>query len=370
MSTADVVVVGGGLAGCAFAIKAAQAGRSVVLLESTRSAHHKVCGEFLSGEALGFLSELGINPERHGAMPIDVVRLAGRATFAECALPFCASSLTRRCLDELLLLRAEQSGAVLLRGATVTQLQQTGAGMWSAHTGNAETLADAAVLATGKRDLRGWRRPPGKQNELVAFKMYWRLSPAQQAANNRAIELLLFRGGYGGLQQVEDGSANFSCLVEAERLKELGGWQGVIEAAQAECALLRERLAEAEALQAKPLAVSSIPYGMVRGMAVAAGLWTLGDQAAVIPSFTGDGMSIALHSGLLAARMYLAGAGAAEFQPVLAQSVKRQINVATVLSRGMLSLTWSTLLLSFARAVPDSMRRVANATRIPQSAWT
>ncbi len=34
-------------------------------------------------------------------------------------------------------------------------------------------------------------------------------------------------------------------------------------------------------------------------------MWALGDQAAVIPSFTGDGMSIALHSGCLAAAMYL-----------------------------------------------------------------
>ena len=41
------------------------------------------------------------------------------------------------------------------------------------------------------------------------------------------------------------------------------------------------------------------------------GLFRLGDQAAVIASFTGDGVALALASGSLAARTWIAGSGSA-----------------------------------------------------------
>ena len=43
------------------------------------------------------------------------------------------------------------------------------------------SLGHAAFLATGKHDLRGRKRPPGLQDDLVAFKQHWRLSPGQAA---------------------------------------------------------------------------------------------------------------------------------------------------------------------------------------------
>ena len=46
--TADHLVIGGGLAGSMVALRLAAAGREVTLLERERTAHHKVCGEFLS----------------------------------------------------------------------------------------------------------------------------------------------------------------------------------------------------------------------------------------------------------------------------------------------------------------------------------
>ncbi|MEO8799183.1 MAG: FAD-dependent oxidoreductase, partial [Polyangiaceae bacterium] len=45
------LVVGGGPAGAALAIKLARAGKDVVLLERDPVPAHKVCGEFLSREA-------------------------------------------------------------------------------------------------------------------------------------------------------------------------------------------------------------------------------------------------------------------------------------------------------------------------------
>lgn len=44
MRDAPYIVVGGGLAGAAFALELARHGTPVMVVESTRTAHHKVCG--------------------------------------------------------------------------------------------------------------------------------------------------------------------------------------------------------------------------------------------------------------------------------------------------------------------------------------
>ncbi|MDQ2923975.1 MAG: hypothetical protein M3R43_00175 [Acidobacteriota bacterium] len=218
--------------------------------------------------------------------------------------------------------------------------------------------AGAVFLATGKHDVRGRARPAGRQNDLVAFKMYWRLAPAQTAAMQGYVDLIMYRGGYGGLQLVEDGAANLCCLIERDELRRLGGrWEKLL----AQSPHLRERLEGAEALLERPLAVSAIPYGMVREHAD--GVWHLGDQAAVVPSFTGDGMAIALHTGMLAAQMYLAGETAQSFQRRVHGELSRQVGLATWLSRGLVNRPG--LMGVTARIWPGALRVVATRTRIP-----
>jgi len=364
---AEVLIIGGGLAGAAAAIWLARAGRAVVVIEREAQAHHKVCGEFLSREALNYLKLLGLDVARFGAVPIRSVRLAGRDGFSEANLPFPAQSLTRRRLDEELLQMAVEAGARVLRGCRVSGLEREGAVWRASIEGASPVCARTAFLATGKHDLGGRPRPKGKQSDLVAFKMYWRLAPAQAAALAGHVELMLYRGGYAGLQAVEDGAANLSCLVQRKELQRLGGrWENLLAAMHDQCGLLRERLQSAEALLERPLAVSAIPYGYVR--AASDGVWALGDQAAVIPSFTGDGMSIALHSGCLAAAMYLRGETADQFQHKLRGELTSQVALATVVSRG---LVWGPSRSVFTAAVglwPEVLGVVARGTRIPEGA--
>ncbi len=372
--SADVLIVGGGLAGSAAAILLARAGRKVVLVERESQPQHKVCGEFLSQEALMYLRQLGVDVEGLGAVAIRSVRLAGCEGVSEAVLPFAAMSLTRRRLDEELLRVAESAGATVLRGCRVNGVQRSGEG-WAAVTDGAKTLsAAAAFLATGKHDLHARARPKGKQPDLVAFKMYWRLSPQQAAALAGHVELVLYDGGYAGLQPVEEGAANLCCLVQRAELQRLGGrWEGLLAAMQRDCALLRERLQGAVPLLEKPLAISSIPYGYVRE--ASDGLWALGDQAAVIPSFTGDGMSIALHSGYLAAEMYLRGDNAERFQKRLQGELTRQVGFATMVSRGLVWQPSRNVFLAAVKTWPGLLGVVARRTRIasaqlPVRSWT
>jgi menaquinone-9 beta-reductase len=365
--SADALIVGGGLAGGALATALAEAGRSVVLLERETGPHDKVCGEFLSREAILYLNTVGVDPLALGACRIHSVRLSAGVGVATVKLPFPALSLSRRALDDALLRRAVQAGADVRLGARVQSLD-SGPDGWRAWLAAGEPVAGtAAFLATGKHDLRGWARPAGRQPDLIGFKMHLTLSPAQAAQLTGHVELTLFRGGYAGLEPVEGGLANLCLLVRRSRYAALGQqWDALLEAMCADSALLAARLDGARPSWDRPLAISSIPYGYVRQ--TADGLWRLGDQAAVIPSFAGDGMSIALHSARLAARYYLDGASVGAYQRRMARDVGTAVRCATLLSQLSVHGWGRTLIGWGAFRLPNIMSSVAAFTRVPSGA--
>src|ERR1700744_4406655 len=189
----EVLILGGGVAGCAASIALARKGRSVTLIERETTSRHKVCGEFLSGEALEDLHALGIDVASLGAVPIDNVRLAAARRAAEAPLPFPAASLTRKALDTALIAEAIAAGVRVERGRSVQALIRTD-NVWQATLDDGtKREAPTAFLATGKHDLRGHTRPEDPQR-WVAFKMYFRLAPAQAAELAHASELMLYPG--------------------------------------------------------------------------------------------------------------------------------------------------------------------------------
>ena len=155
--------------------------------------------------------------------------------------------------------------------------------------GAGRLTAPAVFLATGKHDLRGVRRQPSQAAEdLVGLKMYFVLDPAQRAELARHVEILLFRGGYAGLQLIEGGVANLCLLIDRARFKAAGGaWPGVRLYLEQACPHLARRLAGAAEVLDRPLSIFRVPYGHLHapGPADWPGLFRLGDQMGVIPSF-------------------------------------------------------------------------------------
>ena len=359
----DALVVGGGLAGSAVATLLGQAGRHVTLLERTRGPHDKVCGEFLSVEALRYLDLLGVDVRRLGALTVSTLRLTRGARTTEQLLPFPAMSLTRRVLDEALLTRAAQAGVTVRRGVSVDSLVRQQDSLWRATTADGDCFnAAAAFLATGKHDLRGHCRPMKssltRHAGLLAFNAYFRVPSTQAQLLQEAIEVYLFRHGYCGLQLVEDGTANLGLLIER---KHFTTWPELLQDICRQVPLLSERLGAAVQTLVKPLALSHIPYGFRRPNTVE-DLWVVGDQAAVIPSFSGDGMAIALHSGVQAARLFLAGGSAQQYQAKLFHQLSLPVSLATVVSR---VLVGAPALAAMVRRVPGVVAQVASNTRIP-----
>lgn len=363
-----MLIVGGGVAGCAASIALARQGKAVTLIEREPKTRHKVCGEFLSGEALEDLHTLGINVASLGAVPIHHVRLAAARKAAQAPLPFPAASLTRKTLDTALLVEAMQAGVRVESGCAVQSLVRTDANLWRATLeGGATHEAPTAFLATGKHDLRGHSRPKDKQ-QWVAFKMYYKLAPDQAADLGDASELTLYAGGYGGIQPVEGGVANFCCVVQQRYLVEAGlRWELLIQRMQRDCPHLAMRLAGAIPLLDKPIAITHIPYGYMRDT-TEHGLYCIGDQAAVIPSFTGDGISIALHTARRAAAAYLAGEPAPSFQMNLCKAMKPQMRFAELAADGLNNAVARAVLPFVLRVWPGAMRVTASLTRVTQPA--
>ena len=369
----ECAIVGGGLAGGLAGLLLAQAGRAPLLLEKEKTAHHKVCGEFLSPEAVSYLRGAGIDPVGLGAVPIHMLRLSVGRRVVETRLPFTALSVSRCVLDEALLQRAEEEGCTVRRGVAVEKMAAREDG-WAMELSSAETVTARSVFqATGKHDLRGWARGRGVQGNLVGFKLHWRLGRAQTAELREAMELYLFPGGYGGISLVEREVATLCLVVRKPELRKMGGWPGLLDRLRAGNGRVRYLLEGAEPLWERPLAVSSIPYGHLgaghlRAARGEAGFWPLGDQVAVIPSFTGDGMSIALHSAAMATGMFLRGATEAEYEGALVRQLRRGMLLATGLSLACVQSLPQLAAPLALRVFPQAMAWVAAATRIPAAA--
>ena len=131
------------------------------------------------------------------------------------------------------------------------------------------------------------------------------------------MELYLFPGGYGGLSLIEELTsptfASSFAAFGAASTRRMACTPG--SNPQRENRHLRQLLDGATPLW--PRRSLSLRSLMAISLRESGGLWCIGDQAAVIPSFTGDGISIALHSAALAAQMFLAGQAPPDYNRTL-----------------------------------------------------
>jgi flavin-dependent dehydrogenase len=366
----EPLIIGGGPAGAAAAITLARAGHRPVLVERTTGPTDKVCGDFLSIDAIRQVQALGVDPVSLGAAPIRHIRLIHGERTAETALPFPALGLSRRILDAALLSRAETAGADVRTGQAVRRLTRGTsspyAGEWSAQAADsAPVTAETVFLATGKHDLRDLPRArPG--HGAIGMKIYF--SPAAEPARllHGAIELTLFPGGYAGMQFVENGQAVLCIAVKRLAFQKYGGsWHGLVTAIRLSSRRFAAMLAGITNLRSRPLAVAGIPYGYLANPALSNGLFRLGDQAAVIPSLTGDGMAIALHSGRVAAETWLGGGDSAAYHVALTRTLTPQMRLAGLIHHACMSGPVQSAIIRGAELFPALLRQAASRTRLP-----
>ena len=364
MSRPDVVVIGGGPAGSAAAIWLARSGARVTLVERKAAAHHKVCGEFVSADAARHLRALGFDAALLRAVPIETVRLLHGEQVAEAVLPFPACSLSRKQLDGHLLDIAAGHGVDIHRGVTARGAR-TASGVDVQLSDGSRLSASALFLATGKHDLRGWRRGAGIQNQLIGLKMHLALTPAASRRLSAAVELLFFDGGYAGLQLLDEHRANLCLLVAKRKYETLGrSWPALLDRLSSDSPPWRERLAGARLLWKQPLSIYGLPYVFVTEPE-AGPLFRLGDQLAVVPSFAGDGIAMALSSARQAAKDFvIRGPDALAYHRRMAKNFGYRVRGSAWASRLLEQPVLQALAVEAAAQAPGLLRWAAAATRV------
>lgn len=252
-------ILGGGLAGCAAAIAAAMEGAAVTVIEKSTFPKHKVCGEFLTAEAVPLLASLGVAiPE---AAPIRRVRLRFPKAGKSFALPEPALGVSRYLFDHRMQQHATYRGARFVREGPAPDIVASGR---------------AAKTARGQR--------------LFGFKAHFD-GPA-----NDAVELYFFDGGYVGVNPVEGGRTNVCGVMPESRLRRSGFQPDEVVASFAP---LRERL---QPLQPAMDWLTTGPLVYLRSVP-RPGAFACGDALLFTDPFTGSGMFAALATGAAAGRI-------------------------------------------------------------------
>jgi len=302
----QVLVLGGGPAGCIAALTLARAGALCRLLERNSEAVDKVCGEFLSPEAVERLEALDFPWTGAQAATIRTLRLENRGQTLSMRLPFEGRSVSRSFLDTWLLQKARDTGVDVELGVHVRGVMCAGDHFELAATDRAFSTR-TLILATGKHGMGEFhKRSAARGPAVLGWKMnFCKLGPGLRRTLHETLCLFFFEGGYGGISRVADDAATVSLLVQPARLqRHRGAPLALLEALQGDVPLLAQLLAEAEPAWERPKTVSNLPYGHCDAGAQP-DLFAVGDQFAVLPSFTGTGMSFAMATGALAARHIL-----------------------------------------------------------------
>ncbi|MGI9423150.1 MAG: NAD(P)/FAD-dependent oxidoreductase [Hyphomicrobiaceae bacterium] len=360
----DAIAVGGGLAGSAFALGLATQGLRVAIIERTPTAQPKVCGDFLSEEAQVLLNKLGVDVGRLGAERITQFRMAAGNRAAIAPLPFEAAGFTRLKLDEALLEFAGRSGVEIIRGRGATGLNLDGP--WPAvQIGDRSLSAKKIALATGKHNFRGWQRHASK---LSAYKMTFELSSAARDVLAGTVQLVGYRGGYIGACNVEGGASTLCWLVDLELLAQCGSnWRSQLDELARGSDFIGDLVLGAEALFEKPATIAGIPFGYRRRQAISPHVFAVGDQIAVIPSFTGDGTSIAISSGLAAAEAILRGDCAEQYHWNFLRRLNAQFRWATAIELTFKSALTRRLNVTAIAAFPSLATLMTRLTRLPDN---
>jgi flavin-dependent dehydrogenase len=284
----DLAVIGAGPAGSSAAITAARSGARVVLLEAGEFPRHKVCGEFVSAEALDILRDLlqGVSDagdKLRDAPAIEGVRFLVERACTSAAVSPAGLSLPRYDLDNLLWQAAQQAGVVAKSNCHVRTIE--GNGPFELETSKGQIVASAVVVAAGR-----WSRfrpkgavPAGPK--WVGLKAHYREEDPSGSS-----DLYFFEYGYCGVQPVSPGVVNACAMVRSDRATSL---QEVFALHPA----LAQRSRKWEPLM-EPVTTAPLIYRTPEP--VRENLIFVGDAAAFIDPFVGDGISIALRTGRLA----------------------------------------------------------------------
>jgi flavin-dependent dehydrogenase len=292
-SQRPITIIGGGLAGLTLGIALRRHTVPVTIHETGHYPRGRVCGEFINGRGLAVLEELQLREPfmaAGGRTAESVVFYFPRTASPVRALPRPALCLSRYVMDKLLADEFQRLGGNLMAGQR-----------WSE-----SAVAEGVVLAAGRRLVpveNGWR-------------WYGLKAHARDVPMTADLEMHVSQRGYVGICRLTDNEINIcglfrrnnSAAADLNGFDLLRGERGTV---------LHDKLGGVKFLENTTCSVAGIALKPQRAQGTA--VCSVGDALTMIPPVTGNGMSLAFESALIASRT-LVGYSAGEISWAAAQA--------------------------------------------------
>ena len=302
--TWDSVVIGAGVAGCAYAIRSSQAGKKVLLVEACSFPREKVCGGCLNSRAQVQLAELGLLDKLLGmkAVALNRLRIQINEKVALWQVPQMLS-IRRSTLDSALVARAVDCGTRFVDSTHghILPIEESRDGN-GRHVRLRNKQNNEQVLVTAKSVVvaAGLTRSPLPRDErwedevmphsrvgvhCLIPKSELQRSPCPIELDYRTLNMTLRHPGYVGVCETDGEWIDFAAAIEPKAIRELGGIANVVASILAPNQPEFLQLLTSQSWSATPLLTrSSLTSAQHR-------LFLLGDSVGYVEPFTGEGMS-------------------------------------------------------------------------------
>jgi menaquinone-9 beta-reductase len=310
LNVADLLIIGGGPAGAAAAVRAARAGAKVVVFEKGAHGRDKICGDGLTPRAVAALAELKVDLE--GAHRIDGLRMIAGKTQRELVWPTTGrfpghgAVIPRRRLDAQLIDAASEAGAEVLFQHDALPILDDNKRVIGVEVDGKKWHAPMTVLAAGATGAAA-RLLGAERVEDETFGLAIRAYATSPRHADRHLEACLSLSdefgtaipGYGWMFPCGDGTVNIGvgALSTMKGFKKLN----LNKLIDSYTRIVKDSWGLGEYIE-KPRAWR-LPMSVQKRHGL--GWVAIGDAAGLVNPMNGEGIDYGLESGMLAADQFL-----------------------------------------------------------------
>ena len=299
--TKNIFIVGGGLSGLISGIQLIKAGIPCTIIEKKSYPFHRVCGEYISNEAVPFLKKQDLFPEEYSPPVLSRFQLSavnGRNTILP--LDMGGFGISRFTFDHFLFRKAKALGVNFLLDTEVDNIVFRD-DKFEIKMQHQKVTADIVIGSFGKRskiDIQLGRIFISKRSLYVGIKYH-----IKRDHPNDLIALHNFIGGYCGISNIEDGKTNLCYLTHRDNLRKYGSVETMEREILFKNPILKGIFTESDFLFEKPEVINEISFETKSP--VENHIIMTGDSAGMITPLCGNGMAMAMHAAKIASELVI-----------------------------------------------------------------